>query len=96
MAFLVHKDIPFSPVVLDIPPSDCTTEALAIDIDFNNTPLRLVNLYFPPSSSCPAGYSPTLLPFLSHPDSVVMGDINAHDPLWYSNIEANCRGRCSP
>jgi hypothetical protein len=38
LAFLIHKSIPFTPLTLDIPTSDQTTEALAVQVHFANRP----------------------------------------------------------
>ena len=77
LGFLVHHSLSSRPVQ----PREDITESLSITIPFENTDLTLTNLYFPPTSSCP-GYTPTLRPFLS-PNTIVMGDLNAHDPFWY-------------
>ena len=44
-----------------------------------------MNLYIPPDSSCSANYSPNLTPFLPEGNSLILGDFNAHDPLWGSS-----------
>ena len=48
--------------------------------------LQVFNIYIPPATSCPPGYSPDLGPLLasSAGDAVVMGDFNAHHAVWHS------------
>ena len=63
-------------------PDDLHTESLAIKVEN----LTIINLYIPPSSSCAQGYAPSLLPFLNTDDTLILGDLNAHDALWHSPI----------
>ena len=82
LLFLVHKTINFSPVELTT--DDPHLEAQAIQV--NN--LRIVNVYLPPASSCSTtGYNPSIAHLLTNQDSLIMGDFNAHDPLWSSSMQ---------
>ena len=50
--------------------------------------LRIVNTYIPPASSCPTGYSPTFDDLgNARGDYLLVGDVNAHHPSWYSRTE---------
>ena len=80
LAFLIHKTIQFQKAPDH--PEDPHLESLGIVI--NNT--TIFNIYIPPTSSCTLGYSPSLLPFLQHDDALILGDFNAHDALWYSQL----------
>ncbi|XP_018025718.1 uncharacterized protein LOC108681219, partial [Hyalella azteca] len=67
---------------------DTTMEAMAISIPLNGSPLRIINVYIPPASSCPAGYSPELSDIVSLPgDCLIVGDFNAHHPSWFSHTD---------
>ena len=81
LAFLVHKSIQFHRLPNNN--NDPHIECLAIKI--NTT--TIVNLYIPPASSCGQGYKPELAPYLQHKDSIVVGDFNAHDELWFSQMQ---------
>ena len=84
LAFLVHKDILFQ--TLPPPPDDPHIEYLAIKVDN----LTIVNLYIPPASSCDTpGYNPSIAPFLTSTETLIVGDFNAHDELWYSTLADN-------
>ena len=83
MAFLIHEDIVYTPMQL---PQDGTMECMGIKVDHNNTSFRVINYYIPPTSSCPEGYSASTEPLLKTDNILVLGDANAHDPLWYSSL----------
>ena len=80
LAFLVHKTIQFQQ--LHDLPKDNHLESQGIKV--NNT--NIVNLYVPPSSSCSNGYTASILPFLQMKDTIILGDLNAHDTLWHSSL----------
>ena len=83
LAFLVHHSVSHLPVDLSYI-NDPTLEIDGIDIRINNVPTRIYNVYIPPSSSCPAGYSPSIASILdsSNDDIIFCGDVNAHHPSW--------------
>ena len=64
-------------------PKDKHLEFQGIKISGN----QFHNIYIPPASSCEAGYVPNITPFLPNDDGYLLGDINAHDPLWSSSIQ---------
>ena len=81
LAFFVHDTILFQPKPVQ---DDPHIEALCIKVGN----IEIVNLYLPPTTSCSTtGYTPKLTPFLPLSDAIVAGDLNAHDNLWYSNIQ---------
>ena len=81
LAFLVHETIPFEPLP-DVQ-LDKFTEYLAIKVDN----IKIVNIYIPPASSCDIGFSPNLDMLFTDNSTIIMGDFNAHDPLWFSPIQ---------
>ena len=67
-------------------PNDVITEHLAITAIINNHRINIYNIYIPPASSCPPGFSPALDPlFQAQGDTLILGDFNAHHPSWYSS-----------
>ena len=86
LAFLIHKTIQFK--ALPNSPCDTYMESQAISVGETN----IVNIYIPPNSSCSNGYNPTLNDFLHMKDTLILGDFNAHDPLWFSPLSDD-RGR---
>ena len=81
LAFLIHDTVQYT--VMADSTVDPHLEHLAIKV--NN--LVIVNVYIPPASSCAAGYTPSLLNILPQSDALILGDMNAHDPLWFSSIQ---------
>ncbi|ESN97831.1 hypothetical protein HELRODRAFT_177467 [Helobdella robusta] len=61
----------------------------AIIIKAGGTDINIVNIYILPQSVCPTGFSVSISQFLSIPNVVLLGNVNAHDPLWYSSILAS-------
>ncbi len=49
--------------------------------------ITIRNVYIPPVTSCTQGFIPNIQALLSEPDSLVLGDFNAHNPLWHSSIQ---------
>ncbi|KAA0202244.1 hypothetical protein HAZT_HAZT004432 [Hyalella azteca] len=45
-----------------------------------------MNVYIPPQSSCPPNFRASISHLLV-PNSLILGDLNAHDPLWHSRIQ---------
>ena len=96
LAFLVHKDVNFNlvkePAILD---QDPHLETLTINIPGKEQDLFIRNVYIPPQSSCGQNYTPPL----NHihdglGDSYyILGDVNAHHDLWFSEANPDPRGR---
>jgi hypothetical protein len=56
-------------------------------VHLNNDPLTVHNIYIPPTSSCPPSYKPDIRHLLlATSTTLILGDLNAHDDLWYSSI----------
>ncbi len=77
----VHKSLQFK-LLPDLAPDD-HTEYLGILVGDTN----IINIYIPPVSSCKTGFKPNINAILPVGDSLVLGDFNAHDPLWHSSIQ---------
>ncbi len=88
LVMLVRNDISYNPLGTS-PPQD-PMESQTVEIPFNNTHLRITNVYIPPESSSP-GYLASIKPLFTDCDALILGDFNAHDQLWHSHI-TNRRG----
>ena len=44
------------------------------------------NVYIPPASSCSNGYQSSIDHLLTTPDTLILGDFNAHHLSWYSRL----------
>ena len=64
--------------------NDPHLEELPISIAMDNTEFLITNVYIPQASSCNGRYSPPINHLLTGPDSLVLGDFNAHHSLWHS------------
>ena len=89
----IHESITFSkqpssPEAL----SDSHLEELTIKADIGNTRLIISNIYIPPASSCSNGYQSSIKHLLTTPDTLILGDFNAHHPSWYSR-STDTRGK---
>ena len=76
---------PSSPEAL----SDPHLEELTIKAD---TKLIISNIYIAPASSCSNGYQSSIEHLLTTPDTLILGDFNAHHPSWYSR-STDTRGK---
>ena len=90
VAFLVSDEIKYS--VKTLKNDDDHAEVQAIVIPYKDQQLTLINTYIPPSSSCSPGYSATLSNLLSGTATIIVGDMNAHNSLWFSSLSADSRG----
>ena len=97
LAFLIHKDINFNietnPAILE---QDEFLEVMTIRIPgINKEDLYVRNIYIPPQSSCRQQYVPPLEHLYDGlgKNAYVIGDLNAHNELWYSEANADSRGR---
>ena len=89
----IHESITFSkqpssPEAL----SDPHLEELTIKADIGNTKLIISNIYIPPASSCSNGYQSSIEHLLTTPDTLILGNFNAHHPSWYSR-STDTRGK---
>lgn len=92
LAFIVHKTVNFRTISLPDIPTDNLLEQMAISITSGDSEIQLVNVYIPPSSSCPSGYSASIEHLLRTNDSLLMGDLNAHHSSWHSAKSDDARG----
>ena len=84
LAFLIRQDVQFSHHDTNqFFPGDPTTEHQGILANLGGHQIACLNIYIPPCTCCPAGFQPDLAPLLDA-DVLVMGDINAHHPAWFS------------
>ena len=93
MLIFIHRSITFSkqpssPESLSNP----HLEELSIKAELGNTKLIISNVYILPASSCSNGYHSSIEHLLTTPDTLILGDFNAHHPSWYSR-STDTRGR---
>ena len=79
---LVHNSLAFSE--RPVSSSDAVCEMQNVFIALHNSHVDLFNVYIPPASSSPPGYRPSLAGLLAGDSRLILGDVNAHDALWYS------------
>ena len=72
--------------------SDPHLEELTITAELGNTKLIISNVYILPGSSCSNGYHSSIEHLLMTPDTLILGDFNAHHPSWCSR-STDTRGR---
>jgi hypothetical protein len=95
LAFIIHQDIHFqvepTPASLE---NDEFIESLTISIPSNNNRLMIRNVYIPPQSSCNPQYRPNILALTENLNdtSTIVGDLNAHHTLWFSDDTPDQRG----
>ena len=84
LAILVHHTVRFTDIDTSFMQNDLTLEIMGIQASINNTEINIFNVYIPPASSCPPGYTSDLSPILSYSDSdtFILGDLNAHHESW--------------
>ena len=93
MLIFFHRSITFSkqsssPESL----SDPHLEGLSIKAKLGNMKLIISNVYIPPASSCSNGYQSSIEHLLTTPDTLILDDLKAHHPSWYSR-STDTRGR---
>ena len=76
---LIHHSISY--VEIPSPITDAFTESTIVKVNFNNTELVIANVYVPPQSSCAANFAASIDALLVD-DTIIVGDINAHNDLW--------------
>ena len=90
LMIFIHRSLTFSkqpssPESL----SDPHLEELSIKAELGNTKLITSNVYIPPASN---GHHSLIEHLLTTPDTLILGDFNAHHPSWYSR-STDTRGR---
>ncbi|XP_018300274.1 uncharacterized protein [Mycetomoellerius zeteki] len=92
MLVLIRNPITYAIIDL-ISYLDCSIEALAISLSLNNSHLVLVGAYSHPNLLAPRAALSNLISFVgSYDPAILMGDFNAHHPLWGA-VRSNTAGR---
>ena len=60
-------------------------EEFTITATLGDTELIITNAYIPPASCCAGCYIPSLDHLMMTPDTLILGDFNAHHSAWYSS-----------
>ena len=96
---LIHSDLAFSPVsISSLSSQDPYSDYICVKVLFSNhSPLQFLNLYSPPITSTSSysrsrTFSLDILP--NSPDTLFLGDFNAHHPSWDSLISPDPPGTC--
>ena len=76
---LVHQSVEYFET--QSPFNDNVTECTVIRVKLLDSFISIANIYVPPQSSCPPGFAASLRPLLAS-DSLIVGDINAHNEAW--------------
>ena len=93
LLIFIHRSITFSKQPLSPESlSDPHMEELSIKAELGKTKLIISNVYILPTSSCSNGYHSSIEHLLTTPDTLSLGDFNAHHPSWYSR-STDTRGR---
>ena len=67
---------------------DQVAETQGIEVWLGGSSLRVMNSHIPPLTSCPPEYKPVFDRLLDiEKDALVVGDVNAYHPSWYSRTE---------
>ena len=87
---LIHHSINYTPLPTDhLFHGDDFAEHQGVTISAGDLELKIINIYIPPTASCPPEYEPNLgLLFDQNSDVLIMGDFNAHHPSWYSETSS--------
>ena len=72
--------------------SDLHLEKLTISVELRNTELIISKIYIPPTTSCTVRYQPSIDHLLTTPDTLVLGDFNAHHSSWHAT-STDTRGK---
>ena len=93
LASLIHNTIQYSVALPPAPTAqDNVMEAQAVSIVSVFTIVLLLNIYIPPTTSCPSGYSASIGHLLTAHNFIIMCDFNAHRSLWHCTLEEIPRG----
>jgi hypothetical protein len=87
LAILIHHSVFFTQLdISSVTQLDATLEAQAISATINGSLINIFNVYVPPSSSWPPRYKFDIAPMLgfSDADSIILGNFNAHNTVWFS------------
>ena len=82
LVFIIKDCVPFHTLKLSKPNGDIHIEQQTIKIETGKNSRKVINIYIPPTSSCTIDFSPSLNHLLTQDDCIIVGDFNAHNPLW--------------
>ena len=91
---LIHKDIPFTNTTAETHvrmPHDPTLELQSTHIQIHKHHYNIDNIYIPPTDYTPRGYTPSLNYLNTITNSFILGDFNAHDPVWLTTQNTDTR-----
>ena len=88
---MLHHDVTFRQIS-PLPSSDSHLEYMSIIVQTGELELTLTNVYIPPVNSIGAHYHPCITQLLQGESTIIMGDFNAHHPLWFSELPEDNRG----
>ena len=91
VAFIIYQSVNLKTHQLSLT-IDLNLEQQAIVVNTGSTNITIINLYCPPTSSCSPGYQLSLYFLLQLEDTVILGDINTHHELWFSELPKDTRG----
>ena len=74
-------------------PPDDYMELQTTRIRVHKQDINITNTYIPPTGSCPRGYTPDISYLTTLPHTLLLGDYNAHHPVWLDTQGADPRGR---
>ena len=85
LLIFIHKSIHFHQQ-LQLPEtlSDLHLDELTISAKLSSTELIISNIYIPRTGSCTAGYQPSIDHLMTTPDTLILGDFNAHHSSWHA------------
>lgn len=86
LLFFIHHSTKYNHFIIKPNNNDKTMETLAVSIQLEDYHFNVVNIYIPPTSSCKAGYRPTLDHILKLNNTLIVGDLNAHSEDWHSPL----------
>ena len=93
LLIFIHKSINFHQQLQSQETlSDLHLEELTISAKLGNTELIISNIYIPPTSSCTAGYQPSIDHLMTTPDTLILGDFNTHHSSWHAT-STDTRGK---
>lgn len=93
LAFIIEESVLYKTTPLPNPSNnDQTIEQQCITIFSGTSEINIINIYIPPTGSCPSGYKASISHLLDLQNSILVGDLNAHHPLWDTRIAQDQRG----
>ena len=85
-AVLIKHNVKNQELKIPMNHQDPHIENCGIKILSGENHMNLNNVYIPPPLSCDSGYTASINQLLNFEDSLILGDFNAHNPLWFSEF----------